>query len=169
MSHATQRDDRGQSGAAAVEFALIMIPLVLILFGIIEFGLAYNRQQGMHAGSREAARVASIGASYADVADAFESAVDTIAAADLRLNVTVTEADGTQYSAVPGAGAFAAPSDGAFVSSAEPCDGADEAERVQVTVRVSDSDKYGVSIPFGPIVGQDFESKAVFVCEPRSP
>lgn len=168
MSHATERDDGGQSGAAAVEFALIMIPLVLILFGIIEFGLAYNRQQGMHAGSREAARVASIGASYADVADAFESAVDTIATADLRLNVTVTEADGTQYSAVPGAGGFAAPSDGVF-GAGEPCDGADEAERVQVTVRVSDSDKYGVSIPFGPIVGQDFESKAVFVCEPRSP
>ena len=40
---------RDHEGAAAVEFAIIMIPLFLLLFGIIEFGLAYNRQQGMHA------------------------------------------------------------------------------------------------------------------------
>ncbi|HEY4790639.1 MAG TPA: TadE/TadG family type IV pilus assembly protein, partial [Actinomycetes bacterium] len=33
---------RGQDGAAAVEFALLLPLLVLLLFGFIQFGLAFN-------------------------------------------------------------------------------------------------------------------------------
>ena len=46
----------GQRGAAAVEFAIVLLPLVLILFGIVEFSLImYDKAQITNA-SREGAR-----------------------------------------------------------------------------------------------------------------
>jgi len=50
----------GERGAAAVEFALILPLLVMLVFGIIQFSIAYNRQQGLHAAAREGARIASL-------------------------------------------------------------------------------------------------------------
>lgn len=43
-----------------MEFALIASLLFLIVFGIIQFGLAYNRVQGLQAGAREGARIGSL-------------------------------------------------------------------------------------------------------------
>jgi Flp pilus assembly pilin Flp len=54
------RDRRDQSGAAAVEMAIILPVLVLLMFGIVEFGLAFNRLQGVHAAAREGARVGAV-------------------------------------------------------------------------------------------------------------
>ena len=47
-------------GAAAVEFALLLPVLIMLVFGIVQFSLAYNRQQGLHAAAREGARLASL-------------------------------------------------------------------------------------------------------------
>jgi Flp pilus assembly protein TadG len=52
MHARARRDD----GAAAVEFALLVVPLVLILFGIISFGLYFAGSLGLSNASREAAR-----------------------------------------------------------------------------------------------------------------
>lgn len=60
------RVGRGQAGASAVEFAIVLPVLVLLLFGVIQFGLAYNRQQGLNAAVREGARLASIGGTFQD-------------------------------------------------------------------------------------------------------
>lgn len=51
---------RNEHGAAAVELAIILPILVMLLFGIIQFSVMYNRQQGLHAAAREGARVASL-------------------------------------------------------------------------------------------------------------
>jgi Flp pilus assembly protein TadG len=51
---------RDERGAAAVEFAIILPVLVLIVFGIVQFSIQYNRQQGLHAAAREGARLASL-------------------------------------------------------------------------------------------------------------
>lgn len=45
-----------ESGAAAVEFALIMPLLFLLIFGIFEFGRAYNAQVSLTGAAREGAR-----------------------------------------------------------------------------------------------------------------
>lgn len=38
-----------------------MLPLlILLIFGIVEFSIAYNRQQALHAAAREGARTASL-------------------------------------------------------------------------------------------------------------
>lgn len=57
LKRSQSRDERG---AATVEFALILPLLVVLVFGIIQFSLAYNRQQGLHAAAREGARIASL-------------------------------------------------------------------------------------------------------------
>ena len=47
---------RGQRGTAAVEFAIVLPVLVLLLFGTIEFGLLLYNQQVITNASREGAR-----------------------------------------------------------------------------------------------------------------
>ena len=45
-----RRRERTDRGAAAVEFALILIPIVLILFGLVQYGLYfYSAQTGSNA------------------------------------------------------------------------------------------------------------------------
>jgi Flp pilus assembly pilin Flp len=52
---------RRQDGAAAVEFALLLPLLVLLLFGFIQFGTAFNSRIQATNAAREAARLAVIG------------------------------------------------------------------------------------------------------------
>jgi Flp pilus assembly protein TadG len=49
-----------ERGSAAVEFALVLPLLVVLVFGIVQFGIAYNRTQGLQAAAREGARLASL-------------------------------------------------------------------------------------------------------------
>lgn len=49
-----------ERGAGLVEFALVLPVLIIILFGVIEFGIAFNRAQAVEAAAREGARLASI-------------------------------------------------------------------------------------------------------------
>jgi Flp pilus assembly pilin Flp len=52
---------RGQDGAAAVEFALLLPLLVVLLFGFIQFGMAFNTRIQATNAAREAARLAVVG------------------------------------------------------------------------------------------------------------
>ena len=52
---------RGEDGAAAVEFALLLPLLVLLLFGFIQFGMAFNTRIQATNAAREGARAAVIG------------------------------------------------------------------------------------------------------------
>jgi len=51
---------RSDSGAAAVEFALILPILVLLVVAIMEFGRIYNIQLGLTAAAREGVRTMAI-------------------------------------------------------------------------------------------------------------
>src|SRR3954453_4386684 len=51
---------RGQDGAAAVEFALIVGVFAMLLFGMLEFGVAFWQVQNLRAATREAARQAAV-------------------------------------------------------------------------------------------------------------
>ncbi len=58
---ALRRRRRDQSGAAVVEFALILIPFFTLIFGLIQYGLYfYSAQTGSHA-INSAARELSVG------------------------------------------------------------------------------------------------------------
>lgn len=51
-----------QEGAAAVEFALIAGVLMLLIFGMLQFGVAFFELQNLRAASREGARLGAVGA-----------------------------------------------------------------------------------------------------------
>jgi Flp pilus assembly protein TadG len=51
---------RSDAGAAAVEFAFVLVPLLLILMGVIDFGQIYNEKLALTAAAREGARVMAI-------------------------------------------------------------------------------------------------------------
>jgi Flp pilus assembly protein TadG len=72
MSRRRARDDRGSS---AVEFALVMTPLLMIVFGIIQYGLYFWAMQGGADAGRQAARLAAVGNPAS--CDAFAAAVKT--------------------------------------------------------------------------------------------
>jgi Flp pilus assembly protein TadG len=52
----TRRRWNDQRGAVAVEFALVFPLLILVLFGVIEYGAIYNAQLVVTGAAREAAR-----------------------------------------------------------------------------------------------------------------
>jgi hypothetical protein len=54
------RRRRQDDGAAAVEFALVLPILVLILFGIIDYGLYFSNSFGVRGGAQDAARQGSV-------------------------------------------------------------------------------------------------------------
>lgn len=64
-----------ETGAAAVEFALVAPLLLLLVFGITDFAGAYNSQSSLSAAARQGARVMAIQNSVPDAVTA------TIAAA----------------------------------------------------------------------------------------
>jgi Flp pilus assembly protein TadG len=53
---------RGERGASAVEFALLAPLIFMLLFGIIEFGLAFLSVQSIRTAVREGGRAAAVGA-----------------------------------------------------------------------------------------------------------
>lgn len=57
---------RGHRGVALVEFAIIMPILFALIFGIIEFGAAFNDYQSVRQGVREGARQAVV-ANYGSI------------------------------------------------------------------------------------------------------
>lgn len=55
-----QNSPLSERGAVAAEFAIILPVLLLLIFGMIQLGLTYQRQEAVHAAAREGARVASL-------------------------------------------------------------------------------------------------------------
>jgi Flp pilus assembly protein TadG len=136
-----RRGIRGpESGASAVEFALVLPLLLLIVFGTVEFGLAYNRQQAFHAAAREGARLVAVG--YA--LDEVRASVVSVAAGAVR------------------------PEDVA-VAVVDACTGDDAAGPDLVTVAVQlepgAAGRYAMRIPFIPLSEPTFRSEATFRCE----
>ena len=65
LRHRAARED----GAAAVEFALIVGLLAMLIFGMMEFGLAFWQLQTLRSATREGARVAAVGGTFSQVQD----------------------------------------------------------------------------------------------------
>ena len=107
MSKPSSDSDRG---AVAVEFALVLPVLVLLLFGIIEFGRGYNAKIELTGAVREGARRMALGKPTAEVQDAVIDAAPglSLTAGDISLgpacpagdangNATVTAQYGVDY------------------------------------------------------------------------
>lgn len=87
---------RSERGAVAVEFALVLFPLVVLLLGIIEFGLLYNAQITLTNAAREGARTMVITNDPA-------AAKNAVKAAAPYLDPAVTDAQISVEACSPGA------------------------------------------------------------------
>lgn len=58
---------KDQRGAAAVEFALVLLPFVTLVFGAIDFGWAINNDVLVNNAAREGAREGSLNPVQADI------------------------------------------------------------------------------------------------------
>jgi Flp pilus assembly protein TadG len=136
IRHRMSRDE----GVAAVEFALILPVLALMLFGVLEFGRVWSQYQVFQGAAREGARCAAVQAT--DFSDCeIQPAIDQAAAPyDPETDAAVT------------IGGNPAPTG---------CDDADQGEDVQV----SWEQPLDINIPFWNDVTVTPTIKAVFRCE----
>ncbi|MET0887750.1 MAG: TadE family protein [Mycetocola sp.] len=96
MKRLRSRDDRG---AAAVEFALILPVLLILVLGIVEFGRAYNVQISLSQAAREGAREMAIhndvGAARATAISAAPSVNPAITAGQIAVSPASCTTGGT--------------------------------------------------------------------------
>ncbi len=74
---AHRRTRRGERGAAALEFALVVPLLITLVFGMVDAGWAINRYSVLNNAVREGARTASLGGDVATSKLAVTTALDT--------------------------------------------------------------------------------------------
>jgi Flp pilus assembly protein TadG len=130
-----------EEGVAAVEFALILPVLALLLFGVIEFGRVWSQYQVFQGAAREGARCAAVQAtefSDCEIQPSIDNAAEPY-------ELTVTDAAVT----IEGANAPAG------------CTDADQGKDVQVSWEQS----LNINIPFWNDVTVTPTIKAVFRCE----
>jgi len=60
---------KSEKGASAVEFALILPILIILVFGIFEFGIAFNNYITITHAAREGARIAAVDLNNPDLKD----------------------------------------------------------------------------------------------------
>jgi Flp pilus assembly protein TadG len=129
-----------EEGVAAVEFALILPVLALMLFGVLEFGRVWSQYQVFQGAAREGARCAAVQAT--DFSDCeIQPAIDQAA------EPYEPDADATVQ--IGGA------------SRPAGCTDADQGEDVQV----SWEQPLNINIPFWSDVTVTSTIKAVFRCE----
>ncbi len=81
-----------QRGAALVEFAVILPLLILLVFGTIEFGRAYNAKVTLTHAAREGVRELAITADFdAAAAVATDAASSTLDPAEITVTATVCD------------------------------------------------------------------------------
>jgi Flp pilus assembly protein TadG len=69
-----RREAGREDGAAAVEFALIVGLLAMLVFGMMEYGLAFMQVQTLRAATREGARVAAVRGTSSEISTAMTDA-----------------------------------------------------------------------------------------------
>lgn len=84
------RDRRGERGAAAVEFALVLPVLILLVFGLIEFSRVYNIQISLSNAAREGARTMAVENSLPIARSAAIAAAPSITPAVSGAQITIT-------------------------------------------------------------------------------
>ena len=159
---------RTESGASAVEFAIVLSVLLLFVFGIIQFGIAYNRDQGLKAAAREGARVASVGGTRDEISNRLKDAQSLFARNDIKIKIDYSTDNGTTYSSPLCDDSTGNPCTG----TQSPCGTAGIANLVRVRASVppptGNTSKYAIIIPLWGNAKITFSSAGVFRCENKT-
>jgi Flp pilus assembly protein TadG len=134
-----QRRVREDRGAAAVEFALVVPLLLVLVFGIVSFGFMLSFRQALSQAASEGARAAAV-----QLDTTARSADATAAVTDALAGLGVTCTSGVLYDG-------ASPAGTCVVGPAGACDSAPTRDCVTVTLtyRYADHPK----VPSFPLVG----------------
>lgn len=150
---ARKNDDRG---AAAVEFALVVVPLVLLVFGICGFGMLFAQSITLNSAARDSARMAVVPTlsnspiSCSDVVTAARNSASTIGMKSSDVTVTVLRGTSTVCTSTS-------------ASSTKPCVGStNSGTGSQLTVRLTykSTVNLGLSAP-----SFDLKGEGTFRCE----
>ena len=136
-------------GASLVEFALVLPLLTLFLFGIVQFGIAYDMKQSINSAAREGSRTGAIPANTvndveAAVDNSFDGLVNT---GDVTTTIYI---DDDSTSPITGA-------------TTQPCDG-----NAGHTVIVVSNVDYDLTIPFFGSRNLTLTGRGEFRCERSS-
>jgi Flp pilus assembly protein TadG len=82
---------KNQKGQALVEFAVILPLLLLLIMGIIEFGLMLNSYLTVRNVSREGARAGIVGSTNAEIENTIISTSPNLEESKLTINITPAE------------------------------------------------------------------------------
>ncbi len=132
---------RCEDGAAAVEFAIIVSLLVMLVFGMMQYGLAFFQTQNLRSAVREGARVAAVRGDANTVKAAIASAsAGSLTAGNLIYTQSIT------------------------------CDDSNVGDEVTITIPTqtlpqSVKDQFSINIPFGPTLTLDPKISGSFRCE----
>ncbi len=144
---------RGEDGVAAVEFAIISTVLFLLVFGIIQFGLALSKietfENAARHGGREAAVAPSTGKTAGGIRDDVVAAADPYGITGGRSAISIKVNNGSSLG------------DGTVPCSTSATGSNDQ-------VKVSWSQSIQISIPFMPNLNVTHGIQATFRCEPSS-
>jgi Flp pilus assembly protein TadG len=131
---------RREEGAAAVEFALIVGLLAILVFGLLEYGLAFWQVQNLRAAAREGARVAAVRGTEAEIRSAMTSAAVGSFDGGEGLNISTQCDDDTVGDPVT-------------------------VEIINSTLKPSVREAFTVSIPFLPPIQLEPQLEGTFRCE----
>ena len=155
-----RRRESREHGAALVEFALIVPLLSMFLFGIVQFGIAYDKQQSINSAAREGARLAALESStLSDIATRAVESYDASAAPGEDPTVTVYDDAGNVHGTRSPDGTYSVDSTDETLM---PCG---EASPGSNFVRVVVSTPYEITIPFLSVQNITIDSEAEFRCE----
>ena len=131
---------RREDGAAAVEFALIVGLLAILVFGLLEYGLAFWQVQNLRAAAREGARAAAVRGGDTEIRSRMQSA------------------------------AVGSLSGGWAYTSSNSCDDDTAGDEVTITINNASlpgsvRDAFTVSIPFLPPIQLNPTLSGTFRCE----
>lgn len=148
---AGRRAKKSERGAAAVEFALVMMPLLALVFGAIQYGFYFWAMQGGNDVARTAIRVSATGD------------LTTSTCADFRADVR------DQIDGLTGSGATATIR--RTYLDTDSTDGTSIGDRVRVSVQFKSADLHFPFIPFihDGLVTSTAESRVDFLPDPDNP
>jgi Flp pilus assembly protein TadG len=122
--------ERADDGAAAVEFALVVPLLVMLVFGIVGFGVLFAQQLSLSNSARQGARFGVVAShSCAQILHEVQQSATTLGMKETDVAVEVTSMSGTA-TATP---CPAATSYSGSTATTVPCQGSDPDDEIIVT------------------------------------
>ncbi|HWO69603.1 MAG TPA: TadE/TadG family type IV pilus assembly protein [Actinomycetota bacterium] len=131
-----------ERGAAAVEFAIVVSLLLLLVFGIIAFGMFYSRFQVFQGAAREGARLAAVRASQDEIRQ------------------RVVDSAGPYGAEIPSS-TIAVQIDDVTSTATEPCSDSTSGHKVTVTW----DQPFDIVLPLVPSLTFTVTIRGVFRCE----